>query len=132
MTGVISISPCPIYCWMRPMRFRDSVTNAIMRWGFASKVGYVCVAAHAAPFKILPTILFEVYPISVDATANDTACLGWITTETNAQPYGVTTSADNTLTAVTNPITGQTVGSDLFGKTITKIEFQCEDGVQYR
>jgi hypothetical protein len=110
-------------------RFRDSVTNAIMRWGFGSKVGYVCAKeTYIPPFKILPTTLFEVYPMAVDATANDTVCLGWISTGTSAQPYGVTTSADNTLTDVTNLITGQTVGSDLFGKTITKIEFQVEDG----
>jgi hypothetical protein len=110
-------------------RFRDSVSNAIMRWGFGSKVSYVCgKETYITPFKILPTTLFEVYPMALAAGANDTACLGWISTGANAQPYGVTTTSDNTLTAVTNLITGQSVGSDLFGKTITKIEFQTEDG----
>ena len=50
-------------------RFRDSVTNAIMRWGFGSKVGYVCGKEnYIPPFKILPTLCLK-YILCVDATA---------------------------------------------------------------
>ena len=64
----------------------------------------------------------------VNATANDTNCLGWIRSGDYAEPFTVTTSEDGTLTAVTSVITGQSVGDTFFGKTINEINFQGEDG----
>ena len=110
-------------------RLRDSVSNKIERWGFCSKVGYVCDSElYIPPFTIKPTTLWEVYPMVVNGTANDTNCLGWIQSGSYAEPFGVTTTSDGTPTNLVSLVTGQSVGDTFFGKTINDIAFQCEDG----
>jgi len=110
-------------------RLRDSVTNKVERWGFCSKVGYVCDSELYIPaFTIKPTTLWEVYPVVINGSANSTNCLGWIQSGSYAEPFGVSTSADGTLTNLVSLVTGQSVGDTFFGKTISDIAFQTQDG----
>ena len=126
---VVDFVSCTYTAGTALWRFRDSVTQRIERWGLCSKVGYVCgKETEIVPFTIKSTTLFEVYPMAVNTTANDTECLGWISSGSYSEPFGVTTTSDGTLTDLVSLITGQSVGDTFFGKPIDYLAFQVEDG----
>lgn len=110
-------------------RIIDSVTQVVKRRGFASKTGYVCPSESAIqPYTISKTDMLECFPKAVNATGGDTEVMAWLVTNGGTQSFQCTTAADSTATAMTNSITGQTLGDAFFGQTLSKIAIQCEDG----
>lgn len=110
-------------------RIINSQNQVVSRYGFASKAGYVCPAeCRIAPYTVSPTDLLQVFPKAVNATGGDTEVLAWITSSGGIESFQVTTTSDSTLTAMTNSITGQSLGDWAFGKGLTRIQIQCEDG----
>ena len=110
-------------------RIINSQNQVVSRYGFASKVAYVCpMEASIVPYVVKPTDLLQVFPKAVNATAGDAEVLAWIHTSGGIESFQATTAADNTLIAMTNSITGQSLGDWAFGKTLTKLQMQVEDG----
>lgn len=111
-------------------RIFDSVSQAVSRTGFCSKVGYVCpMEAKIQPYVLKKTDLLQVFPKAVNATSNDSEVMAWLhTTGQQAQSFQCTTAEDATATAMTNSITGQSLGDGMFGRTLTRIQIQSEDG----
>lgn len=110
-------------------RIINSQNQVVSRKGWASQLKYVCpMETKIAPYKILPTDLLQVFCKAVNATSGDTEVMAWLTTTGGVESFQVTTAADSTLTAMTNSITGQSLGDWAFGKTLNRIQIQCEDG----
>lgn len=109
-------------------RIINSQNQMVARQGWASKTP-LCVPAdcNIAPYTVAPTDLLQVFCKIINATSNDTEVMAWVTTSGGVESFQVTTAEDNTLTAMTNSITGQSLGDWSFGKTLTGIELACED-----
>ena len=81
------------------------------------------------PYTLKKTDILQVFPKAVNATAGDTEVMAWVYAQgMQAQSFQVTTTSDNTATEMTNSVTGQTIGDGYFGKTLSKICIQAEDG----
>jgi hypothetical protein len=111
--------------------WRIQRTDSLMvsRHGWASKTPYNQPnEGFMAPMIVNPKDTLQVYPMAVNATAGDTACLAWITANGKSELFTVTTSADNTAAELLQTETGQSIGDTFFGSTISHVEVQCEDG----
>ena len=108
-------------------RIINSQNQMVSRFGFVSQAGYVdpseCIVA---PYSILSTDLLQVFCKGTNAGANTSEVLGWITTSGGVESFQVTTTADNEMTAMTNSITGQSLGDWAFGKSLTRIRLQSQ------
>ena len=110
-------------------RIINSQNQVVSRKGWASQLRYVCpMETKIAPLKIQSTDLLQVFCKAVNATGGDTEVMAWLTTNGGVESFQVTTAADSTLTAMTNSITAQSLGDWAFGKTLQRIQVQCEDG----
>jgi hypothetical protein len=110
-------------------RIQDSNTLRTERYGFCSKVGYVCHTETKIPtYQIKPTDLLQVYPRAVNGTSNDSEVLGWVMTQKGPEPFGCTTASDGTLTEVKSLISDLGLGDYAFGQKLISAQFQVEDG----
>jgi hypothetical protein len=96
----------------------------------ANKVGYACVSSSmlSRPVKLMSDDLLQVYPVAVNATANDSEIIGLVHTTGGTLPFKATTTSDNTAMVVTELNTGQGIGDVFFQSIVTGFEFQAEDG----
>ena len=112
-------------------RIISSQTNQIFRQGFCSLTGYVdpqqCMIA---PLAIQPDMLFQIFSLAVDATAQQTNSLALITSNRGVEAFQRTDVPDNTATELISIISGLGVGDLLFGSTITNVKVQLENGAQ--
>ena len=107
----------------------NSQDNVVSRIGWGSLANYVNPEeCKITPYTIKPTDLLQVFCKAVNATGGDTEVMAWVTTSGGVESFNCTTAENSTLTAMTNSVTGQTLGDWAFGKTLTRIEIQCEDG----
>jgi len=110
-------------------RIINSQNQVVSRKGWASQLKYVTPSeCSIAPLKISSTDLLQVFCKAKNDTAGDTEVMAWITTNGGVESFQCTTAADSTLTAMTNSITAQSLGDWAFGKTLNRIQIQCEDG----
>ena len=110
-------------------RIIDATTNKVSRYGMATQAGYTCQSMAQIPAYVVKTTdLLQVYPVALNATPNDSEVLAWVVTNAGAEPFGVTTTSDDTLTEMTSLITGQSLGDYAFGKRVQKVCIQTETG----
>ena len=110
-------------------RIIDSVTNIVSRYGMATQQGYTCQSMAQIPaYVVKSTDLLQVYPVALNATPNDSEVLAWVVTDAGVEPFGVTTTSDDTLTEMTSLITGLCLGDYAFGKRVVKVCIQTETG----
>jgi len=110
-------------------RIIDATTNKVSRYGMATQVGYTCAKSAQIPaYVVKPTDLLQIYPKAVNATPNDSEVLAWVVTNKGVEPFGVTTTSDNTLTEMVSLTTGQTLGDYAFGSRVVKVCIQSELG----
>ena len=110
-------------------RIISSQTNAVKRQGFCSDAGYVDPSqCMIQSYRVAPDDLFQIYPVVIDSTANQTNVLGLITSNRGVEPFIITDCVDSTPSPMTSLISGLGLGDLLFGSTITNIRIQCEDG----
>ena len=110
-------------------RISNAQSLAVQRRGWGSKVGNSCYkSCMIAPYTVNPNDIITFYPMAVDATANDTSVLAWVTTSKGTELFSVQTTADNTATAMTSVVNGQSLGDMFFGSRLLSIEVQGEDG----
>jgi len=110
-------------------RIQNAQTLQVQRRGWGSKVGNSCYkSCMIAPYTVNPNDIITFYPMAVDATANDTSVLAWVTTSKGTELFSVQTTADNTATAMTSVVNGQSLGDMFFGSRLLSIEVVGEDG----
>ena len=111
-------------------RIMSSTTNKIFRQGFTSKTGYTCPASNMiAPLKIQSDMLFQVYTLADDATADQSNVLALITSSRGVEAFTASNVDDNVATELTALISGLGVGDLLFGATMSNVAIQGEAGM---
>jgi len=133
------LTPSTVYSWVQPeyaaglmaWRIQRSDTLSVSRRGFGVKAGQNCMESSGiAPVAINPTDILTVYAHPVDATANQTNCLAWITTTKGTELFGATDIVDSTDTEIKSVINGMTLGDAFFNSAMRSITVQLEDGAQ--
>ena len=110
-------------------RIISSQTNVIKRSGFMSKAGYVNPSeGMIAPYRIQSDDLFQVHVDIADAEPNQSTVLALITSSAGVEAFTATNIPDATSMPLTSLISGLGIGDLLFGKTITQVAIQEEDG----
>lgn len=110
-------------------RIISSQTNQIFRQGFCSQAGYVdAEACRINPITVAPDMLFQIYPLAVDATANQSNILALVTTNRGVEAFSATGAVDNAFTPLTALISGLGIGDLLFGATLQNVKVMQEDG----
>jgi len=110
-------------------RIQDRNTLAIKAFGFGSKAGTVNPQgeAIAKPMQIVQSDIINVYPVAVNAGANSSEVLAWVHMSAGAEAFSVTTTADDSATAMTSIVNSDSLGT-YFGQTLTGFDIQVEDG----
>lgn len=110
-------------------RIISSQTNLIKRQGFMSVASYVNPSeGQIPPYTIQPDDLFQVYTDIADATANQSTVLALITSSAGQEAFSGTDIVDATASPLTSIISGLGIGDLLFGKTVSQVAIQEEDG----
>ena len=109
-------------------RIQNAQSLQVQRRGFATKVGYSCYgSSKIAPYRVNPNDIISVYPLAVDATANQTNALAWVTTSKGTELFSATDIPNSTSTALTTVVNSQSLGDNMFGSTLRSIQVQVED-----
>jgi len=122
MPGTVINHVCVVYtagacAW----RIIDSVTLQVKRMGWASLTGYSDYAQSTIqPYTIQKTDTLQIHPVAIDATANQSHVLAWVSSNGGTELYSVGDVVDNTPTAIVTAVNGQGIGDSIFG--------QVEDG----
>ena len=110
-------------------RIISSQTNQIFRQGFTSQVGFVDpTACMIQPIQIQPDMLFQIYCLPVDGTAQQTNNVALVTSNRGVEAFRAVDVADNTFTELVSIISGLGVGDLLFGANIGNVRVQSEGG----
>lgn len=110
-------------------RIQSAQTLVVKRSGMCQKAGYVNWHDCSIPsYRVAPDDILVVYPLAVDATANQSNCLSWVHTSKGQEAFGATDIVDATPTAMTSLVNGQTLGDVFFNSRFTGITIQVEDG----
>ena len=111
-------------------RIMSSTTNQIYRQGFTNKTGYTEPAdCMIQPLSIKSDMLFQVYTLADDATANESNALAFITSNRGVEAFYATNIADSTATELKSLLSGLGVGDLLFGATMSQVSVQGEAGM---
>ena len=133
------LTPGTVYNWaqaeynsgLMAWRIQRSDTLLVSRRGFGVFGGQNCMAeASMAPTRINPTDILTVYAQPVDATANQTNTLAWITTTKGTELFGASAVADSFDTEMKSVINQMSLGDAFFNSTMRSISVQIEDGAQ--
>ena len=131
------LTPNTVYNWaqaeyaagLMAWRIQRSDTLNVSRRGWGVKAGQNCYESSIMPpTKINPTDILTVYALPVDATANQSNALAWITTTKGTELFGATDIADSTDTEIKSVINGMTLGDAFFNSSMQSISVQVEDG----
>ena len=97
----------------------------------ANKTGFSCVKSSMlkTPIRLATDDLLQIYPVAVNATANDSEVLALVHSSAGTLPFGCTTTADNTATEIIELNTAQSVGDVFFGSRILGFQIQLEDNL---
>jgi len=109
-------------------RVADRTTLAVKRTFTGAKAGATDYASTACqPYTIQPNDILVAYPIASDATANQTAVVGWLTMSRGTVAFGASDIPDSTATEITSLVNNQSLGT-YYGQSLTGIKISAEDG----
>ena len=112
-------------------RIQNAQTLLVSRRGWGAKEGYNCYESAAIPaHSINPDEIIQYYVMPADATANQSNALAWVHTTKGTELYQAKDIADNTATAMTTSLQGQTLGDAAFNSTLTGFSIQAEEGAR--
>ena len=110
-------------------RIQNAQSLVFQRFGFGMPTGYACYESSAiAPYTINPNDIISVYPLPVDATANQSNVLAWVQTSKGVELFESKDTPDGTPTAMSTVVNSQTLGDSMFNSTLSSIHVQAEDG----
>jgi hypothetical protein len=79
------------------------------------------------PVRVNPNEILTTFPLAA-ASVGNSACLAWVGTTKGTELFFDATVPDNTSTAITTAVNGQTLGDAFFNSTLQKICVQVQDG----
>ena len=110
-------------------RIQNAQSLVFQRFGFGMKDGLACYESSAiAPYSINPNDILTVYPLPVDATANETNILAWVRTSKGVELFETKAAVDGVATEMKTVVNEQTLGDSMFNSTLGSIHVQAEDG----
>ena len=93
------------------------------------KNGLDCYASTAIPpHTINPDEIIQYYSMPEDSTAGQTNALAWVHTSKGTELYQAKGIVDDTATAMTTSLQGQTLGDAAFNSVLTGFSIQAEQG----
>lgn len=109
-------------------RIQNSQSLVFSRWGFGTKNDLACYASSAiAPYTINPNDILTVYPLPIDATANESNVMAWIQTSKGVELFEAKGVVNATPTAMKTVVNEMTLGDSMFNSTLFSIHVQAED-----
>jgi len=110
-------------------RIINTTTQQVMRRGIAALSSYTDNQfCQIPPYQIQKQDSLQVYPLPVDATPNQSNVLAWVHSTGGTELYALTDVIDGAATTLVTAINGQGAGDSIWGKQITRITVQAEDG----
>ena len=110
-------------------RIIDSNTMIVKRRGLGALASFTDNQyCQIQPYTIQKTDTLQVFPVAVDATANETNVLAWICTAQGSELYYGTGIVDASATEIKTAVNNQGVGDSIFGSSIIRMQIQAEDG----
>jgi len=110
-------------------RIQNAQTLAVSRRGWGVSKSTDCYESAAIPaHSISPDEIIQYYSMPADATANQSNALAWVHTSKGTELYQAKAIADNTATAMTTSLQGQTLGDAAFNSVLTGFSIQAEQG----
>jgi len=111
-------------------RLQNAQTLAVKSRGFGVLAGQNCRSeSNISPVSVNPNDILTVFPFPLNAGANTSNVLAWVTT-TKGVELMTASPADSTATALVTAVNGQSVGDAFFNSTLQSIRVQIEDGAQ--
>jgi len=109
-------------------RIQNSQSLVFSRWGFGTKNDLACYASSAiSPYTINPNDILTVYPLPIDATANESNVLAWVQTSKGVELFEAKGVVNATPTAMKTVVNEMTLGDSMFNSTLFSIHVQAED-----
>jgi len=108
-------------------RLQNAQTLAVSRFGFGAKAtfnGKIMIP----PVQVSPNDILTAYPLPIDATANKSNALAWVTTTKGIELMEALAVTDSTPTEMKTAVNAQTIGDAFFNSTLLSIAVQIEDG----
>ena len=110
-------------------RLQNAQTLQVSARGWGVKAGFNCMGSSMiAPVRVNPNDILTVFPLAVDATSQKSNALAWVTTSKGTELFKGSGIADNTFTALTTAVNGQSLGDAFFNSRLSALSVQCEDG----
>ena len=131
------LTPNTVYQWaqaeyaagLMAWRIQRSDTLSVSRRGWGVKAGQNCYASSMMPpTRINPNDILTVYALPVDATANQSNALAWITTTKGVELFKAVDIPDSTDKEMKSAINDMELGDSFFNSLLQSITVQCEDG----
>ena len=110
-------------------RLQNAQTLAVSARGWGVKAGQNCMTSDMMPpVRVSPNDILVSYPLPVDANANKTNALAWVTTTKGVELFKALAITDATYTNMATAVNGQSLGDSFFNSNLRMISVQCEDG----
>lgn len=109
-------------------RIQDAQTLQVKRRGWGAPAGYTDSAkCMIPPYQVQPNDVLVCFPQPVDATANQSNALSWVTTSKGTELYAANDVVDSTATEIKTAVNEQSLGDSAFGSTLQSLSVQVED-----
>lgn len=128
--------PNSVLNWIQPeyesgcmaWRLQNAQTLRVSAYGFGAPTGVNEPSPLPyGPVRVNPNEILTSFPLASAGVGNH-AALAWVTTTKGTELFFDATVADNTSTAITTAVNGQSLGDAFFNSTLTKICVQVQDG----
>ena len=111
-------------------RLQNAQTLRVSSRGFGTKAGQNCRSESGiTAVKVNPNDILTVFPFPLNAGANTSNVLAWVTT-TKGVELMTASATDSTATALVTAVNSQSAGDAFFNSTLQSIQVQVEDGAQ--
>jgi len=109
-------------------RLQNAQTLQVTARGWGVKAGQNCMhSSMIAPVRVSPNDILTVFPLPVDATANQSNALAWVHTTKGTELFKGTDIVDSTSTEIKTAVNDQSLGDAFFNSRLTGFSVQCED-----
>jgi len=128
--------PNSVLNWIQPeyesgcmaWRLQNAQTLRVSAYGFGAATGLNEPSPLPfGPVRVNPNEILTAFPLATAGVGNF-AALAWVTTSKGTELFFDATVADNSSTAITTAVNGQSLGDAFFNSTLSNICVQLQDG----
>jgi hypothetical protein len=108
-------------------RIQNAQTLAVSSRGFGC-ISTVDEKQYIQPVRVSPNDILTAYPLTVSAEIDESNSLAWVTTSKGTELFQSLLSINDTATAMTTSINGQSLGDSFFNSMLQSITVSVSDG----